>query len=438
MSLLGPQYPRAVVQLKCLFEDQLGGAVPAFITAVPRSITIDRNSARKADTCSVELDYRDFPLDPRTLSDVLISAHLEGVLTADTPMIPNDVPFVGNLRFIGLVDEPHVSLSTNGQTVRLEARDYTGIWLDKRWGTGPEETLLTPPKTTLSALVSLMAAQVTPLLPVVFTDPTAAALDVNRATGKAVFTPDSDDESAWDVLCALCDLFALVPVFELDQLVIRTPSAPSTRTLQMVYGQNIDRLEITRNMKRNRGKQVKLVAWNPILGQAVEAVWPTAAEALALNPPKLTEKGNPTKASVKQVQYNIEGPYDPASLLVLAKRVYTELAQNQLQGELETRELGDFFGADLLATANGDVLLCQLGPEDQASVAGMSTAEAVGFLSNPMRVGALSPAAAQALMTSWSAAQNLATKFYVVEASHHWDRDGYRLKIKFRDFILGV
>lgn len=123
----------------------------------------------------------------------------------------------------------------------------------------------------------------------------------------------------------------------------------------------------------------------------------------------------------------------------MAKRLHDESSQGQVEGELETRDLTDLFGGGVLGRANGDTLVCEQGPELQASIEGMSPTEAVAHLSDPRRPGALNPGAASALATAWTQAQQLAAPSYVTEAVHEWSRDSrYRLRVAFGSFILGV
>jgi len=68
----------------------------------------------------------------------------------------------------------------------------------------------------------------------------------------------------------------------------------------------------------------------------------------------------------------------------------------------------------------------------------MSPPEAIAFLSNPTRPNSLNPVAAQALVTAWTTAGQLAVSFYVREVSHTWHReDGYTMRASFNNFLLG-
>lgn len=439
-------YPRCVVRMSVLLDDHVPG-IPtpvqllknyAQITAIPRSVEVSRNSSRKADTATITLDYRDFPLDPRLIRDITVSIHLESVPDPNFPLVPTPL----NLRFYGRVDVPRVTLSSSGQTVKLECRDFTGIWLDKKWpGKDAATGLYTnpcPPGTTLQTMVEAMRLRVTPgTAPAVFLDPTAAAINMHNIIGRDFFVSKEDD-NAWDVLCALCDKVGLVPCWNLANLEIRSPTLSSLTSAFMVYGQNVERLDFERDLRQNAGKQVVIKCWNEVLGQVIEATWPIPTSPDYSLVARLSESETPTTI-IDRVQYNVTGPYDPFTLQIMARRVWTEMRQNQLAGELETRDMSDLIGVDLLPLSNGDRLVCQLGTEDQAAISHMSPAEAVAYLADPTRPNSLSPDAAQALVTAWTVAQSLNITFYVLEAHHSWDcDDGYRLRVRFRDFVLGV
>lgn len=434
-------YPRCIVNMNLLLDDGVGGFVPAsFTNVVPRSVEIERNSARKADTCRVELDYRDLPLDPRAIKDIQIFVHIENMQTPSAPLVPTDVPGKSNLRFIGSADSDQVTLGSSEQTVTIEARDYTAFWLNK-----PARSLTIPPTSPgvpLSTIVDGLRLQVTPeTTPAIFA-PGTLGLVINDRTGKSVWTPASEDDNAWDVLSGICDIYGLVPVWNLDQLEIRSPSGPpygAPARANMLYGYNVEELQFSRNLKQPKSKQVKLVAWNPELGESLEALWPPTASAPTVQKQTAAKTAKPT---IQQVQYNVEGPYTPASLLDLATKIYDELSQSELRGKLKTRDLTDAtlpISTSLLDLQNGDQLVIKLGTQDQASIAGMSQAEAIAFLSNPLKPNNLTQLAAGALVAAWSTAQTAAITFYVLEVRHRWHReDGYDLEIGFRDFILGA
>lgn len=443
-------WPRCTVHIDALFDQTLGQPpIPFEYFATPKSVTIERNAARKADTCTVELDYNDFPFDPRLLQDVAVKVYIDALPLPDAPLIPIDVGPTANLRFVGIVDEPKTRMGADGAVVSFACRDYTGLYLDYKWPyyTGPSAaaavpTLPTPPGTLLVALVERIRAQVTPLnASAVFLDPTTAFLDVSLRTGKAQFATE-DEDSAWDVLTKLCDLFGLTPVWNLDQLEIRTANFPRPGGALMVFGANLDTLEFSRNLRKQKVAQVKVVAWNPSLGQAFEGIFPPDPVAIAGGVHKLkpTKTGKSTATpQIKQVQYNVEGSYTPADVLKLAEIIHGELAQQTVMGEIETHDMTDLLDGSILGLQNGDQLICKLGPTEFGDIRSMSTAELVAHLTDPSKPDAMSFPAAEALASAWTATQERSVTFYITDVTHKWSREGgYQFSAKFRDFVLGV
>lgn len=78
VSVLHPRiyYPRAVVPIQALLDDQVPGSagVPTTFSAIPRNVSVERNSARRADRVRIELDYRDLPLETRMLKDIQVTS----------------------------------------------------------------------------------------------------------------------------------------------------------------------------------------------------------------------------------------------------------------------------------------------------------------------------------------------------------------------------
>lgn len=437
-------WPRALVLLAGNFDD--ASSTPfASVKLIPRTVSISRNSARKCDTASIEFDFRDFPFDPRTLTSCHVAVHLEALKKASAPMIPSRL----NLRFVGTVDEIEVTWSNDGERIKVECRDYTARFFDAPWTAccppsppAPSLQIATPIGVTLLTIVdgirALVAPDTLPLDPA--TSRAAATAMPNLVTGRLVYTPRDKKESAWEAVCGLCDLHGLVPVWDLDVLHIRTAAETTlSKPAIMVYGQNVESLRFKRNLLRPEKKGVRVTSWNPQLGQSLSASWADGRPGVP-TPDLATKSAKGSAPSTPPVvEYHIEGPATVGDLLKIAERLYDERRRSKIDGELETRDLTDLVLGPLLGLANGDRVQIHLDPGLQSSVAGMSQAEAVAFLSNPLKTNALDPAVATALMAAWTQAQTLACTFYVLEAHHRWDRDdGYTLRIRFGEFVLGV
>lgn len=422
--------PRCVVIVGAQLDDQIPASpgVPATWQSIPRKVSWQRNSARKADTATVELDMRDFPLDPRMLKGLLVTIHVEDALDPDLPMVATPL----NKRFVGLVDSPESKLNNEGDIVTFDCRDFTGIWLDTKLLAQSVISLTQP----LSAIVEQLRVLVTPLiLPAIFTDPAAAAFVPGVTKGKVNMTVGKD-ESAWDLLSRLLQLYGLLPVFDLDVLTIRTASRVGLNKRILTYGQNVTSLTFKRNLTREpKSRRITVHAWNPVLGVPVVGFFQPPEARIKLN-----TKG-PPKFKVTEVAYNVIGNYNVAELSLIAKRIYDEQATQQVEGTVETREMVDGFlplGRPLLGLANGDTLTIRLGRDLMSTIQGMSPPEAAAFLSNPVRPNSLNPLAAAALVQAWTTAGVLAVTFYVRDADHSWSADeGYTMSATFINFLIG-
>lgn len=133
---------------------------------IPNSASLGRNGVRTADTLEFEVDFNDFPFDPRVIRSVGVEFYL-GTITAEEHQRDlegavrmggaNDGAPVGaipdtwidargrlrsNLRFQGWVDEMEATFDEEGEpTVRVSCTDYTRVLLDQ----------LAPPKLTIAA-----------------------------------------------------------------------------------------------------------------------------------------------------------------------------------------------------------------------------------------------------------------------------------------------
>lgn len=440
-------YPRALVVFKVVLQSGL--VVP--FQAVPRSVDVKRNTARKADEATIELDYVDLPIDPRIVQSMHVAVHIENAIDPLIPMFPSRL----NLRFVGNVDEPQVMLSESSDVLRLTARDYTAILIAKHWtecvavpvpgvGTASAVTgkaIPTPPGLTLYAIVEAIRLLLMPLaVPVGFFEPAVAEAAPNLVTNRTFWTPPDKNATAWDAICGLCDLFGFLPSFDLDVLTIRTASGSGFGFATMVYGQNVSKLVFKRNLTRAKPHAVRVTAYNQVIGIPMTATWGEAGP-LGSPPSTSVSTGLPSAELAKVHEHHLPaGNYTPDKLALIAQSIYEEGVKGRLEGEIETRDLTDITMVNsLLGLKNGDRLTMMIGPEAVTSLSGKTAAESIAYLANPLRPGALPVPVATLLVQAWTTANSLSVLFYVTEAAHKWSRDdGYTLTVRFSDFVLGV
>lgn len=431
-------YPRAAAILTVLLDDfsAVGGTSIVDITAGPIDLEWKRNSYREADTFRVTLDYRDLPLDPRAVRSILVT-----LLCADVGAPDGQLAEDEHVVFLGYADEPSVALDAGREVVVLEGRDHTGVFLDTKW-----------PGTAIDVSGSLAdaVAQVLANVPGFESMTTAFSQSVLGATvgsaGKTKWSPQSSDD-CWTVLSELCSLAGAIPVVEFDRLLILSASDFSGRKAAetglertfgghgavFAYGDNIERLTWRRKMNETRSAQVEIRCWNPAIREVRTATWPLTPIVTAK---RLDKDGKAAVETAPLHRYPVVGAYTLPELQALAKNVYEELARDQFEGELETREMVDLDeGTPLPMLGNGDIVTVRWAGLP-AAIESMSPAEAVAWLSSGAQ--GLEPAAAQALVLSWGKAKTLASTFYVKEVSHRWTRaDGYSATVRFIN-ALGV
>lgn len=443
-------YPRCLAVIGLVLEDQIPGSpgvpLPPTYTVIPRHAEVLRNDARTADTCSLELDYRDFPFDPRAIRGAHVSVHVDDVLDPTFPLIPNPL----NARFIGILDDMEANHEGDGERVTLRCRDYTSLAIDLKWAAllqqAPAPALPVPWPITgpLSAVIEAIRALVWPLTkPAIFLDPSVPAQSLALKMGRTTWTARADD-TVWDVLTDMCAVFGQVPVWNLDQLEIRPPAFPKVAAATFIYGQNLEKLVFKKDYRNKKAKPIKVVAWNPTLGVAVEAQYPPLGDPRAKKFRQQAGVGGvaggggaatPT-GRTEYLQYSVEGNYTPVDLLAIAIGLYNE-SQQETTGSLETCDLSDLAFLPLLGLSNGDPISVTLWPEVMASIESMTPPEAIAFLADPFRPNSLSPPVAAALVDVWTKAQTLQILWHVKSSLLTWDaEDGVKLKIDFENYLF--
>jgi hypothetical protein len=422
-------YPRCGVILDALFEDfgDGSGAELHTLAAVPKSVELRRNDHRTADTFRLQLDARAFPFDPRTLRSVRVRVLL-GDVGGPTGELSVDEPRF--MAFIGFVDTPEMELQDSGAVVTLEGRDYTGVFLDTKWS-GAAIDIARPLGEVVEEIVGTVPG--TDGLQIGFS-PGADATVLSTIIGRTKFATQADDDT-WTVLVDLCGRAGLIPVIELDMLLVLTPEdfgvdratflasgtfAPNRATLK--YGENLVRLRYRRSFVEAKSTQVEVRCFDEASRTTTVVRYPPAP---IVTRKKVGADGKVTTETAPILPYYMSGAHTEADLTAQAERIYTEAARQQVEVEVETKEMVDLeHGFDIPRLGNGDRLKVTLGDGLASGIAGMSQAEAVAFLTggpDPM-----DEPTAIAVVAAAARAEQLAVEFYVRDCVHRWTlEDGY-------------
>lgn len=412
-------HPRARVMLEVLLE---GRSDTIKLDVEPREIEVVRNAPREADTCRVVLDYRHLPLDPRSIRGILIGAFLGDVGEASAELATDST----TRAFIGPADSPSAELAEDGETVTLEGRDYTALFLDQPWTRSIDLR-----GKTLRQVVEEIVAEVPGAsgLTLAFTGEAESVRPMDLL-GRKTWSPQDHDD-AWTVLTQICGHAGYLPVVELDTLWITTLAELGTHEAFLLYGEDVDRLAYRRQAREVTTGQIKVVCWDDFARETRTATYPAtpAATRVALGP-----SGAETAAG-RVIEHYVSGTFTQQDLDRLAEAIYTEAVRSQLDGEIETREMRDLDErTDLWHLTAGDLVHLTLGKDDPGIVSGMSHGEAVAYLSAPPR--GLDRQVADAVVTAWEHAEASASMFLVRRAAHRWQvDDGYSLSVEFQSFI---
>ena len=151
---MGIYYPQAAVSLRILFEnfEPVGSEAfeaseraslnkPVTINVLARSVRVDINDYTEADSCSITLDYKQFPFDPRAIRSLGITIYMANTqgLSNHNEILPTDKEaeqiekgtLKSNVVFVGFADEQGISLDES-RTVNIEGRDFTSLFIDRR------------------------------------------------------------------------------------------------------------------------------------------------------------------------------------------------------------------------------------------------------------------------------------------------------------------
>jgi len=423
-------YPRCKVALTVLDEDwDAGTAVTHTIMVTPREVEWERNDARTADTARIVLDYKDFPMDPRIVRSCQVRILCGNAPTWDGALTEADAVW------FGFLDAPESARDETGATVTLECRDNTALFIDHIWQDGLID---------ISKGLGDVIAGIVALVPSADGLTVGYSVGVNAAVlatkaGKTKFAPQKND-NAWTVITELCDIVGLVPVVQMDMLLILNSDdfgvdratflasdVLTPQTAAFVYGENLSRLVLRRSFKQARQRQIEVRCWDPAKGVATIARYPVAA---IVTSKKVSAAGKVTTEQAPILPYFVTGSHTPSDLAALAENIWKQAAREEIEVTATTKEMNPQLG-------NGARVTVTVSPSLVTDVAGLSPGEALAKLTTGPR--ALAPDVAQAFVSGAQTAGNLAVDFYARNIKHKWSREqGYSCEMTLINYLGGT
>jgi hypothetical protein len=363
-------YPQARVVLSVYFEN-FGDPDKAHIIPVSaRSIQVYSNSYKEADTWSVEFDAKDLPVMPEMVRSGACEIFLfqsQGIGQLPEVVRAKDDPNTARIEgleptIVGLFDNMDIEMSNNGRTVSIDGTDYTALFASKDWdpkksGNGRGRL---PNGKKLDAILQTLMNQVdgaknmtlkiegkdangNPL-----TMPTVGASET-RTNKKGI--PVKLGDNYWDVMYSLAVRHGFILFVRNLEVVLTSPQTyhnERSKIRKMVWGRNLRALRVRRRMGKTTTPIIEVRSYDDTKRKVRKARYPKNKKQVPIT-------GVGTKKDEVKI-FNIPGIREEAQLARVAETVYNLKARSEQTVEMETMDLRDVEGTDMIELRSGDAV----------------------------------------------------------------------------------
>lgn len=414
-----------------LFKENQGFVSTADI--VPYSASYTLNSYRQADECHLTLPMKALPFDPRIIRAAAIQV-FGGVVTPDeyaTAMGPNgqtavvpDLDFQGRPTevFRGVIDKWEATLEGH-DTVRLEARDATGVLIDAEItenvlaaipGDLPLDQAIEllllgdgkPPGTSkvpgLPGIRGLGVVNETgePVLPTIRQIKPPQVFDSAGKIKRGKPGRGAKKKSSyWDLITDLAVGAGFLAYIRLGTIVVPSPVGtltPVSRPVQLVitnprtyygetndvrtffYGGNVDKLRIRRNLTGLRTPTVEVRAYGSRVGRTFRARFPPTPTD---NMPAPSGQGDREEVQVFTLKLDPTTPQGTIRLTLAAESIYEQLGRGEFEVNIKTKAMSILGFSDTSKVNTLDPDMFFLRPSDSIFVATNIADEGAGQVS---------------------------------------------------------
>jgi hypothetical protein len=454
----GPYYPQGALTLRVLWEDfgNKGNAKLQEVYTLPvlaRRLSVNINDYTQADTFSCEIDYKQFPFDPRSIRACGVTISMQDMkrlfYSGRNPL--EIKPTQDNTIFQGFADEESIRFDETARTVKLEGRDFTALLIDRPWLEEPPD-LSRPLNIILEQILSnLKETASIELKNLVKGDLPTLGKYANSFSEQSQKKSGKKSESYWDVIQDLVSRAGLIGYIELDKLVISKPRVlyDEKKALSFVYGRNLKNLDFKRKLGRRKNFNVHVLSLNPesktepvinaYIPEEATAEWAKemGLKAERIKIPKLDAQGNKTDdQDAPFITFRVPNIVDKGHLINVGQELYEELGRQQIEGSFSTRDMETHDGlkdcVNLLSLRNGTPLKIVIDQGDMAGLAKQSTTEQkTKFLIDRC----YSPKVARALAETLTNPR-FTQPFYTKGVEFTLDSEnGFEIKVEFINFI---
>jgi hypothetical protein len=512
-----PEYNQTVENVRALRDQlvaqRLAGASPERPPAVvgqspdgryirngiiPIDVEIERNSFRTADTATLTLNWKDVPFDPRLVRaagiEVIVGAVSpedfaagvagqrgdSGQLRSIVRQRPTGDVVGSAVRFAGWVDTWNVKYSGDtADTVQIECRDFTALFLDTPLASGSGIDLTKPIQDGVQEFIdsynSLRGFPVRfgdPIQPdtPAGTPPTPADVlpAVARSRGQTRQTRRGDQRmNVWDHITDVCVPLNLIPIVVDYTLWLSPPRTLYTGgnaqgqhpVRRMVFGRNLSALEFTRKLGGTKVPTIEARCYDPSVGRTRWARYPvrpgepTNGVFGQTEPPPALRPNEPGISGARpdnRIQTFVVRPLASGEALAnVARGLFEQIGRQEIEGNLETSDLSSWDietdtpldSADLLRIQSGESVELLVAPRDPRipestpnSVAELAALSVQGRVDYLVRLGWDESVARR--FAEWQQGAGFQTVFRVQNSRVSYSADeGIKLKLDFINYI---
>jgi hypothetical protein len=451
----------------------------------PKSVTVERNGIRAADTFKATFPYIDAPFEERLVRSCGVEVFMGVVSSGDFALGINGATFgdepltlvpdfdnnqVTNRRIIGFIDSWAIKRPADGQaTVTIEGRDLTALLIDAALPTVFRADLTLPlDELFASILATLPAAQGLTIemrprgteAPVL--SRAAARVSRPRRGQNPRANPKGEPQkySYWDYLTDLAGMAGFVTYVEDTSVVIQTPRTAygsryaqreadlyTARTVDgetfpvraMIYGRNVLDLSSERKFAAKKANTVEVRCYDTQTKQTLSARFPPMTNQAGQRRVTDAPPGN-SGGDEKIDVHTVTNCRDVATLRARAQSIYEQQARNEVNMTLETRDLNSFGGndegpdlLDLRAADSLEILVARQTNMD--SVTRLRALDSASRVKNLMELGFT-----ESFATTYASiydASGIQTVFRVRDVSYDWTREeGVKIMIGLINYLV--
>lgn len=388
------------------------------VMCIPKEVSWSQNGLRNASTLNATIKWSDLPLEPRVIRslgvELLLGCIDEDTMAKETssnganqgaPIIP--FTYTGpyneprtNLRFQGFANEMKINWDESEPVIHLECRDNLQLLIDQEWSIRTVINATLPldlaVATYLSNFVQFEGLSVeyrpntdTPPVFNTFLCGTAMRPGLGPHPSKGGgSTGASAKMSALDYLTEQCGKASHYLRMDGNNLIIQRPrsilasasprpddpfrprtdaSGQTYASRRMIYGRNIEKVEIKREFSKKVATNVEVCSYVPENKVKVVGRFPRVSSDPTTNNSQLRTYTGSTQPDQKWTVYEIAGVKSQAMVNQIAQDTYEGLSRQEIAIDLSTKNLSSFGGGnpdpDILDMKFGDEWELQINRE---------------------------------------------------------------------------